>query len=284
MSSRIIESSDRSICNQDKQQPLMGYDRINGVIRLLEVSNNGDLHVITHTHGEAISEGYFEGSTNLNKFGYNGAVGATEEPIWDGSVAYPWQTTAQALEILSSDDEDADGGVGGDTGAKTVQIYGLDANYAEQNETVTLNGQTAVDLTNTYIRVSRMIVRSAGSAGKNLGTLTLRVDGAGATQAIISIGRNQTLMALWTVPAGKTFYLTEFFGSVSVAKTTEFILKVRPFGEVFQTKKMLTLNQDYAEFPYKHPLVINTKSDISLDAMTSVGGGIVSGGFSGWYE
>jgi hypothetical protein len=91
-------------------------------------------------------------------------------------------------------------------------------------------------------------------------------------------------MALWTVPAGFTFYLTEFFGSVSVNKTTEFILKVRPLGEVFQTKKIITLNQVYAELPYKHPLVVAEKSDISLDAMTSVGGGVVSGGFSGWYE
>jgi hypothetical protein len=91
-------------------------------------------------------------------------------------------------------------------------------------------------------------------------------------------------MAMWTVPNGKTFYLTEFFGSVSVNKTTEFILKVRPLGEVFQTKKIVTLNQVYADFPYKHPLVIAAKSDVSLDAMTSVGGGIVSGGFSGWYE
>jgi hypothetical protein len=200
-----------------------------------------------------IARGNIREATQINKFGYNGAVGATEEPVWDGSAAYTWQTSAQALEIISSSDEDASGGVGGDTGAQTVQIYGLDANYAEQNETVTLKGQTAVDLANTYLRVSRMIVR-------------------------------QTLMCLWTVPAGKTLYLTEFFGSVSVNKTTEFILKVRPFGEVFQTKKMVTLNQVYAEFPYKHPLVIAAKSDISLDAMTSIGGGIVSGGFSGWYE
>jgi hypothetical protein len=111
-----------------------------------------------------IARGNIREATQINKFGYNGAVGATEEPVWDGSAAYTWQTSAQALEIISSSDEDASGGVGGDTGAQTVQIYGLDANYAEQNETVTLKGQTAVDLANTYLRVSRMIVRSAGSA------------------------------------------------------------------------------------------------------------------------
>jgi hypothetical protein len=282
--SNLKNTSDRSLSNRDGQRGLLAYDSANDKLRNLICSNTGDLHVLEHTHGEAIAAGYYEGHYNLNKFGYNGAVGATEEPVWDGSAAYTWQTSAQALEILSSDDEDASGGVGGDTGAQTVQIYGLDSNWDEQNETITLKGQTAVDLNNTYIRVSRMIVRSAGSAGKNLGTLTLRLDGGGVTQAIISIGRNQTLMAMWTVPNGMTFYLTEFCGSVSVNKTTEFILKVRPLDEVFQTKKMVTLNQVYADFPYKHPLVIAAKSDVSLDAKTSVGGGIVSGGFSGWYE
>jgi hypothetical protein len=284
MSATIKSGSDRTLVNQDNQPCLLAYDATNDLLRRIRITPGGDLEVLNYTQGEGIALGLLVGKTNLNKFGYNGAVGATEEPVWDGSAAYSWQTSAQALEILSSNDEDASGGVGGDTGAQTVQIYGLDANYAEQNETVTLKGQTAVDLTKTYIRVSRMIVRTAGSAGKNLGTLTLRLDGGGVTQAIISIGRNQTLMCLWTVTAGMTLYLTEFFGSVSVNKTTEFILKVRPFGEVFQTKKMVTLNQDYADFPYKHPLVIQAKSDVSLDAQTSVGGGIVSGGFSGWYE
>jgi hypothetical protein len=282
--SNLKNTSDRSLSNRDGQRGLLAYDATNDCLKHLRITPGGDLEVLSYTQGEGIALGLLTGKTNLNKFGYNGAVGAVEEPVWDGSAAYTWQTSAQALEILSSDDEDASGGVGGDTGAQTVQIYGLDSNWDEQNETITLKGQTAVDLNNTYIRVSRMIVRSAGSAGKNLGTLTLRLDGGGVTQAIIAIGRNQTLMAMWTVPNGKTFYLTEFFGSVSVNKTTEFILKVRPLNEVFQTKKMVTLNQVYADFPYKHPLVITAKSDISLDAKTSVGGGIVSGGFSGWYE
>jgi len=45
MSATIKSGSDRTICNQDKQQPIMGYDSANGVLKHIKCDNFGALDV-----------------------------------------------------------------------------------------------------------------------------------------------------------------------------------------------------------------------------------------------
>ena len=171
-----------------------------------------------------VRKGNVAGHSLINKFGFNDAVDSTLAPVADGAV-YQTPTSATALEVVSSSTDDAAAG----TGARTVIIEGLDANFNLQEETVSMNGTTAVDLANTYTRVFRMYVGDSGtyatqSAGSHAGTITLRVDGAGATWATIGLSAGgfpvgQTEIGCYTIAAGYTGYLISLDTQIESGKT-----------------------------------------------------------------
>lgn len=244
------------------------------------------LKVETTPYGYQIAEGNVPDHALYLKFGLNETVGADLETVWQGSTLYSYLTSASVVKISSSDVNDDVGG----TGALTVQIYGLDANYAEQNETITLDGQTAVNTSKSYLRIHRMIVLSAGGTGSNegviyAGTGTITAGVPANKYALISAGNNQTLMALWTVPSGKTAYMTSLFTSSAIANKTVLIcLFIRPFGEVFQVKQVFNTIASVTLREFIFPLKVLEKSDIEIRASTSGGGGSVSAAFDLWYE
>lgn len=215
----------------------------------------------------------------LFKFGNNPVVGSSLETIWTQGGLYSYPPTASVMTVSSSSTNDASAG----TGARTVTVSGLDADYNEISELVTLNGQTPVNTTKSYLRVNRMIVRSAGSGGGNegviytgTGTVTSGVP-ANVYATINGIeSSNQTLMTLWTVPAGYTAYLLQYAVSNGTTSNTPAVCKiifaVRPFGEVFQSKdvKSLTTGMHVAE-TFAIPQRIEEKSDIEVRAISSSG-------------
>ena len=97
-----------------------------------------------------------------------------------------------------------------------------------------------------------MEVLTAGSGGANAGkvyagTGTITSGVPANKYAVIAIGENQTLMALWTVPAGYTAYIHQLNvsqGATTANKYTTIRLKVRNEGAEDQrpflhTEKML---------------------------------------------
>jgi len=156
----------------------------------------------------AVAKGDFTGYSNVSKFGYNPTVGSGNyESIWEGSNAYPWMSAADQLEVLSSDANDTSAG----TGARTVELQGLDSSWNVLTETVTMNGTSAVTTTGSFLRIFRARVVTAGSSGRNEGTITIRDQDTSTTRALITNGatdgNGQTLMAVYTIPAGKTGYV-----------------------------------------------------------------------------
>jgi hypothetical protein len=156
----------------------------------------------------AVAKGDFIGYSNISKFGYNPTVGSGNyESIWEGSNAYPWMSTDDQLEVISSDTDDTSAG----TGARTVELQGLDSSWNVLTETVTMNGTSAVTTTGSFLRIFRARVVTAGSSGRNEGTITIRDQDTSTTRALITNGatdgNGQTLMAVYTIPAGKTGYI-----------------------------------------------------------------------------
>lgn len=202
------------------------------------------------------------------KFGFNPDVDDSEETVWAQGGLYSYLSSASVLKVSSSSTADDSAG----TGARTVQLYGLDADYNEINETVTLDGQTAVNTTNSFLRINRMVVRSAGTGEKNAGVIyagtgTVTAGVPANKYATIAIGDNQTLMTLWTVPAGHTAYLLQKDLTVATAQNNKYAtvrLVARPEGEVFQTKDKHVLDNNVLHQKYETPLKFEEKTDIEV--------------------
>ena len=224
-----------------------------------------------------VSRGQIAYHKPLFKFGNNATVGDSLETIWSEGGLYVYPPSASVMTVSSSSTADTSAG----TGARTVTVFGLDADYNEISETVTLNGQTAVNTTKSYLRVNRMIVRSAGSGGANAGVIytgTGTITSGVPANVYASIngvtGSNQSLMALWTVPAGYTAYLLQYDISNGTTSNTpavcKLILAIRPYGEVFQAKDVKSLTTGmHVEETFSLPVKVTEKSDIEVRAISS---------------
>lgn len=155
----------------------------------------------------------------VNKFGENPDVDTTTTPedIWDVGGTYTFMTAAGTIRFnsTSANDIDTTG-----TGARKIQVEGLDGNFQYQSEIVNMNGTGIVDTANTYIRMFRAKVVEAGSSGVNEGAISgLSVSGTPilATQVSILANQGQSLMAIYTVPAGRVAYMTNFGVSLNRA-------------------------------------------------------------------
>lgn len=201
--------------------------------------------------------------------GIGTSVGTAVTTVWSQNTVYSYLSAAAVMGISSSSADDAAAG----TGARTVTIYGLDANYNQINETVTLNGQTAVNTVNSYLRVFHLAVVTAGSGGAAAGTIYAGTGvvtaGVPATIYGVYTTGNGATAAIWTVPAGYTAYITSYsagYGNAITAYGTVFLV-VRPFGSVFDTTSQVRVSngsQGWVAFDY--PISVEEKSDIELRA------------------
>lgn len=234
----------------------------------------------------AIARGNLSGINYVHKFGRNPDIDTSEgfEAVWNGGGDYTGfnATAAETVEVFSSDGDDTSAG----TGARTVELFGLDGDYLEINETVTLNGATAVDTVNTYLRLSRAIVRSAGSGGENAGDITVRQKTTTANVfCAVPTGYNQTMIAAYTVPAGKTAFITSWFACLSRKNNalSQVKMLMRPLDEVFHVKEEFTVaytGTSYILREYQVPKnSITAKTDIKIMADTSVNNNGVAAGF-----
>ena len=207
------------------------------------------------------------------KFGFNSDIDDSLETVWAQGGLYSYLTSATVLKISSSSTADTSAG----TGARTVQISGLDANYDEISETITLNGQTAVNTTNEYLRVNRAKVLTAGTGVQNAGVIyagtgTVTTGVPANVYLSIAIGDNQTLMALWTVPKGYTAYLHQVNISMNTEVSNKFgtvTLVARPNGGVFNVQDKFALSQDIINQSFTYPRKYEEKTDIEVRAIAS---------------
>ena len=210
------------------------------------------------------------------KFGFNPLIVDSLETIWAQGGLYSYLSSASTLYISSSSGFDDVGS----TGATSAKVSGLDANYDEVSVTVNLDGQTGVQLgdASNWIRVNRIEVLTAGSGGANAGVLYVGTEATPSSgvptnkYATVAIGDNQTLMALWTVPAGYTAYLYETHITVATEANNKYgVISVvaRPDGGVFNIKDKFTTVLDTVTQKYNFPLRFEEKTDIEVRAIGS---------------
>ena len=180
------------------------------------------------------------------KFGRNPDVDAAED-VWDLGGTYTGQPdsyTPELIEAFSSDANDTSAG----TGARTIRIFGLKTSTSTdyESEDITLNGATGVDSVNTWWRVNRAYVLTAGSGGGNAGIVTFRAKTTTANVfGEIPTGLNQTTIAAYTVPFGKSFVLRNIRAAITKsggsAASATISFRVREQGGVYRAVRVFDL-------------------------------------------
>jgi len=229
-----------------------------------------------------ISAGAVDGTSYIEKFGMNVDVDSNKETIWDGGEIYSYINTAETVAVTSTLGTDSATG----TGARTVEIQGLDANHSLVYDSLTVGGGAG---TQEFLRIFRAKVVTAGSNGINEGTISITssdtstvlaqigVDGTGSNAA----GRGQTFMSLYTVPAGKTAYLTQWTvgcGKQNTDAVATFL--ARPEGGAWNAKDIITVSATTYAKDYKIPLQFTEKTDIEIRAYSTTNNSLVSSTFN----
>lgn len=227
-----------------------------------------------------VAKGQVVGASTVNKFGANPNVGTTEETIWANGGNITWPAAAFTAYIVSSDAADTSAG----TGARTVTVSGLDADYKDKTASVTLNGTSAVAISGTWLRINRAFVTSSGTGGAAAGTITIQDVGATVVYANLGLG-NQTQMAVYTVPAGHTLYVDQltFTAAVSIGTNSAVVkLNTRDFGSnTFRTRYIADLQSGDLINSLQYPLALPEKTDIETRAVMSAGTASIAAFFEG---
>lgn len=161
-----------------------------------------------------IGFGAIAGYSVVNVLGHNADIDAAED-IWPGGGDYPWMTGATSLEVVSTSANDAAAG----TGARTIYVTLLDANYVQSSVTVTMNGITPVAIAGTWFRINGAFVLSGGSGGVNAGDISIRNAGGGTTRCLVTAGDGIAKQSQYTVPAGYSLALRSFLYCINRPST-----------------------------------------------------------------
>ena len=215
-----------------------------------------------------ISRGKVPGHSLVDKFGHVSGLGTTLATIWPQNTIYTYSATANINGISSSNVADT----------QTVRVVGLDATWSLVSQDIVLTGQATFVLPTALIRISTMYNISATDF---VGDIYLYITGATVVAGVptvaveiraqITIGDNRTLQPIYTIPNGFTAYLAHRDLSVTKGQDVDLRLKIREFGQVFQTRHVLDINNHLYEHQSLLTYPLTEKTDIEIQGITSAG-------------
>jgi len=232
-----------------RQQNLFNAD-LHEVVMVADKDGN-----ILNTAGAAsnipLASGEVTGYLHINKFGATSGD-VTAGTVWDGNdnnIEYPYpETGLVSIESVTQVGED-------------VIVEGLDADYNIQSEVIAI-GSTG---TLTFSRVFRVSMSTTTNVSEVI------INQADALAAKILAGLGQSLMATYTVPAGKTGYILGInLGSDKASTNSRMTYRLfcREIlnGGVFRIKANLNAAGGQSlDIQYPVPLVVPEKHDIKID-------------------
>lgn len=226
--------------------------------------------------GILIASGRIHGWTSDVKFGNNTSVGTAWEALWAQGGSPLVNDTATIVEFTSNSGSDAGGGAG----AKTISFSGVNADFVEQTETITLTGATAASSVGSFLYVHRMSVRTSGSVLSNAGIVSAKLGTGASTFGTIPAGSGQSEMLVRAVPVDATLYLTKVAVSVAKEKDSDFrIIEYDQGGNTWRV--MLDAHAYEATSPvqFNPPYVFGAKCVVWVTAKSSVATDV-----DGWFE
>jgi hypothetical protein len=154
-------------------------------------------------------------------------------------------------------------------------LEGLDANHNTITEIVTLNGQTAVTTTKSYLHVNDCYVLTTGSGESAAGTIyfgtgTVTAGVPATVYDVIQFDYNSRVTGSYTVPAGYTAYVSQGLfssGQVSGSNAVTGRLMTRGVNNIRLTAAVVTVNNGAADYAFEYPIVVPEKTTIEAQAV-----------------
>ena len=235
-----------------------------------------------------VAMGNVYGSSTWNKFGYNADINGVAEVVASFGGTFNIMTTADTLNVVSTSNNDRSGG----QAARTIVLVGVDSNGDYQEETVTMNGQTPVTTTNTWLGINRAYVASVGNSNYNQGDITISDTSAiFGTQAQIPSMIGITQQCIFHVESGHNF-LTDWLQINSSRQGAEPF--VTTYGYVYNRstnirQRILSIitgdgQGNQLQLTPSQPFVINENSVLYFESTSDKSNTSVSLRFSGILE
>jgi hypothetical protein len=232
-----------------------------------------------------ISAGEVDGYSAIHKFGRNPNVGNIPETIWMHGGIYQYLDVGSDSTIYAYSASSDDGP--GNDGARTITVQGLDNDFNLIEETITVNGAAS---TASFLRVYRAFVATAGVLTANDGNILISTAASGGGTVLADIGvigtgtttgLGQTQLALYTIPAGKTGYLTTWnigVAPMNNAVTVTLLARELDGSAPFRSKDIADIVGGYTTQNYSIPLRFPEKTDIEVRG-TGDTGSVISSSF-----
>ena len=254
-----------AIWNKDRQQYLQDNKTLFEAFNLADKDGN-----IINSFGVAsnvpIAAGEVEGWSSIHKFGAvplmstNPGIGS----VWDKSdTLYPWA----AFDVpgpLTISTTTTNGTSDPDDNGMVVTILGLDENFLPVSEEITISGSSGTG-SQTFARVYRAFTSQDNATQVRVSSTT----GTPTEILRINIHKGQTLMAIYTVPAGKTAYLTKGVATCAANADTTIDMMVRYGGvgafRIGHTAEVVGVGGQY-QYEFSVPVQMPEKTDIDIRA------------------
>lgn len=210
-------------------------------------------------------------SSFIRQFGSNESVSssvsnANPETVWFGSSAYVFPPDAgTGVQIHSTNNADN----------QQVIIEGLDENFLIKTWTGNLNGTGHVNVNGNWTRFFGGYNNDSVSIA---GVVNLHASGNTSIEYLkINDGDNQSLMAIYTIPANYTGYLVSYEMSAHNSQSSSDIgysvkIKTREFGKTFRTQATDSFGtSDSLQKNLTFPIKLLPKTDIKFDVVSANG-------------
>jgi hypothetical protein len=220
-----------------------------------------------------VARGQITGHRSVTIFGYNPDVDTARVTVWPYTGIIPLPAAALQMKVSSSDANDTANG----TGARTVFVAGLDANHNEISEIVTLNGQTAVLTTQSFLHINNAYIATAGSGLSAAGDIyfgdgTVTAGVPATVYDLIKYDYNQRITGSYTIPAGYTGYVSQgLFSAGQPGGSAQVSGRLMTIGVdgIRRTAAITTVNNGVADYVFEYPLQIPEKTTLEATAQGS---------------
>ena len=195
--------------------------------------------------------------TAVHRFSFNASVGTSYATIWDGVAGiYTFPSTAVIMSAVSTSASDTMG----------LVITGLDADYKEISETVTLTGVTPVSTTKSFLRINYVQI----ATGSNVGEID--ITNGGTVYGHISVGNGVQQSSVFSVPAGQSLYVTQIDWTSGTINSNKYVF-ARAYLKLFGGPTLRFFESTFVTSQLKYeppvPFKIPEKCDFAIEGKSS---------------